>query len=107
MDYRSETTYRHRPVGLRRAAALALGLLLTLAVAGPAGAHTGTLDSYGCHPNVAHGSYHCHTGALAGRSYPSKVAMMKARQGHEQEERAKARLLKLDADGPTSTIGDR
>lgn len=106
MDYRSETTHRHRPVALRRVAA-AVGLLLTCGAAAPASAHSGTLDSFGCHPNVAHGSYHCHTGPLAGRSYPSKSAMIKVRQEHEQEERAKARLLKPEADGPVSTVGDR
>lgn len=107
MDYRSPTTYRHRPVVLRGAVATAWVLLLTSAVVTPAGAHPGTLDSFGCHPNVAHGSYHCHTGALAGRSYPSKAEMTKVRQEHEQEERAKARLLKPQADGPASTVGDR
>ena len=107
MDYRSETTCRHRPLVRTVVAATASVLLLTLAVAAPAGAHSGSVDSFGCHPNVAHGSYHCHTGPLAGRSYPSRAAMIKVRQEHEQEERAKARLLRPEADGPTSTIGDR
>lgn len=107
MDYRSETTDSHRPVGFRQTAASVAVLLLTLAGAMSANAHPGTVDSFGCHPNVAHGSYHCHTGPLAGRSYPSKAAMMKVRQEREQEERAKARLLDPQADGPTSTIGDR
>lgn len=107
MDYRSETTCRHRSLARTVIAATASALLLTLGAAAPAGAHSGTVDSFGCHPNVAHGSYHCHTGPLAGRSYPSKAAMMKVRQEREQEERTKARLLQPDADGPTSTIGDR
>lgn len=54
--------------------------------------HTGALDSEGCHPNVAHGSYHCHTGPMAGRQYSSKQEMLRARQQRERDQRSKARV---------------
>lgn len=83
-------------------------LLLVLSAPGNALAHSGSLDSLGCHPNVAHGSYHCHTGRLAGRSYGSKPDAEDAYKEDEQEERAKARLREPPRpDGPTSTVGDR
>ena len=34
--------------------------------------HGGGLDSLGCHHNRKYGGYHCHRGALAGRSFSSK-----------------------------------
>lgn len=57
----------------------------------PAGAHDKPLDSYGCHANVAHGSYHCHRGPLAGKEYKSKEDMLHARLEREREERQRAR----------------
>lgn len=58
----------------------------------PAGAHEGALDSYGCHPNVAHGTYHCHKGPLAGRQYPSKERMVRAYKEQQRTQRAKPKL---------------
>lgn len=46
-------------------------------LAAPVGAHEGALDSYGCHPNIAHGSYHCHLGPLRGRQFDAKVDMVR------------------------------
>jgi hypothetical protein len=48
-------------------------------------AHEGMLDSYGCHPNVAHGSYHCHAGVLAQRQYKSREQMLRSYKEREQE----------------------
>ena len=36
-------------------------------------AHGGGLDDLGCHHNRKAGGYHCHRGALAGRSFASKA----------------------------------
>lgn len=71
-----------------RTAVCFVGLLITPA----AHAHDGPLDSYGCHPNVAHGSYHCHRGPLAERQYPSKDDMVRAFHEQERSERPKPRL---------------
>lgn len=62
-----------------------------LAAGMTAGAHEGPRDSYGCHANVAHGSYHCHRGPLAGRQYPSKVQMLRAYREKQQTARPKPR----------------
>jgi len=43
-----------------------------------ASAHGGTLDAYGCHHNRGAGGYHCHKGPLAGQTFISKDAMLKA-----------------------------
>lgn len=71
---------------------LLLGIGYSL-VAMSAWAHEGALDSYGCHPNVAHGSYHCHKGSLSGRGYPSKAKMLDAYREHQQQERVRARAV--------------
>lgn len=71
---------------LRLASGVALGL-----IALSASAHEGALDSFGCHPNVAHGSYHCHDGLLRGQGYASKEMMLRAYQERQQEERVRAR----------------
>ena len=68
-----------------RIAVCSVGFLLTFAAC----AHDGLLDSYGCHPNVAHGTYHCHQGPLAERQYPSRDDMVRA--FHEQERGARAK----------------
>lgn len=57
--------------------------------AAAASAHPGALDSYGCHPNIAHGSYHCHRGPLAGREFGSWEEMVRAHQEHERRARPK------------------
>ena len=54
---------------LPRILAVLLALLLTTDVR----AHGGGLDSMGCHHNRKAGGYHCHHGALAGRSFTSKA----------------------------------
>lgn len=69
-------------------------LSLILGIAGlctgaAAAAHPGALDSYGCHPNIAHGSYHCHLGPLAGREFDSREAMVRAHEEHERRLRPK------------------
>lgn len=69
---------------------LLLGAALA-ALTTAATAHDGALDSYGCHPNVAHGSYHCHEGLLGGRGYTSKVKMIEAYKARQQDERVRAR----------------
>ncbi|MCI0719387.1 MAG: YHYH domain-containing protein [Acidobacteria bacterium] len=60
---------------------LAVSLLVLAQVAAiptVAGAHGGGLDSFGCHHNRKAGGYHCHRGALAGRSFSSKDEALKA-----------------------------
>ncbi|GAB6037156.1 hypothetical protein JCM15519_17150 [Fundidesulfovibrio butyratiphilus] len=56
--------------------ALLLALALLLLPASFAHAHGGGLDAYGGHNDRKHGGYHVHRGPLAGKSYPSKAAMM-------------------------------
>jgi hypothetical protein len=38
----------------------------------------GGRDKLGCHHDRKNGGYHCHTGKLAGQSFPSKEAAQKA-----------------------------
>lgn len=76
-------------IALRRLAVV-LGMI-TAVLAGAASAHDGPLDSYGCHANIAHGSYHCHTGLLAERQYKSRAQMLEARKEREQEQEQQER----------------
>jgi hypothetical protein len=68
---------------------IALAGLLTLSAvvltAGPVRAHSGGLDSYGCHHDRKHGGYHCHRGPLAGQSYVSQQEMLNAMEALNQE----------------------
>jgi len=62
------------------AAFLALGSagLLILVLSGlPASAHGGGLDRYGCHNDRKAGTYHCHRGPCAGKSFSSQAEMLK------------------------------
>ncbi len=54
------------------------GLLLLAAFAFSSGvqAHSGGTDAYGCHNQTSTGTYHCHSGPLAGQSFSSKSAML-------------------------------
>jgi hypothetical protein len=38
-----------------------------------------------CHHDRTNGGCHCHTGKLAGRSFPTKEATQKALEGAEKE----------------------
>lgn len=87
MDYRYHTSRSHRRMRLRYLSGLALGLT----IAASAHAHNGVIDSYGCHPNVSHGSYHCHEGYLAGRAYKNRAKMIEAYREREQDERVRTR----------------
>jgi hypothetical protein len=51
-------------------------LIISVVFAGPALAHGGGLDGYGCHNNRKQGGYHCHRGQFAGQSFASKDAML-------------------------------
>lgn len=67
----------------RRALARYLRLALGVAAAslissGPALAHGGGLDGYGCHNDRKRGGYHCHRGPLAGQSFNSQSDMLDA-----------------------------
>lgn len=64
-----------------------------IAFAAVAAAHEGVLDSYGCHPNVAHGSYHCHLGPLAGRQFETKADMLRALAEYENRMRPKPKVM--------------
>ena len=52
--------------------------------AGTVQAHSGGLDSHGCHHDRKHGGYHCHQGPLAGQSFASKQEMLETLQALNQ-----------------------
>ncbi len=54
--------------------AIAIGLLFSSVALG----HGGRTDSLGCHNDRQRGGYHCHSGALAGQSFSSKDAALRA-----------------------------
>ena len=96
MDYQPQTTHRHR----RLISRVLLGAVLG-GIAFAAAGHEGALDSFGCHPNVAHGSYHCHAGLLNGLGFVSKEKMLEAYKEHQQDERVRARFANPpQADNP-------
>jgi hypothetical protein len=52
------------------------GVVLPLLTILPAWAHSGGLDSYGCHHDRKRGGHHCHRGEFAGQSFTSKEEML-------------------------------
>jgi hypothetical protein len=72
--------------------------VLALLLAFSAVAHEQPLDSKGCHANVAHGSYHCHVGPLAGREFRSQEAVTRAQI---DEERRLNQKVRFQPDVPT------
>ncbi len=54
---------------------LLLAILLTAPA--PLQAHSGKTDSYGCHHHAKLADYHCHSGPLAGKTFPSKDDMLR------------------------------
>ena len=42
----------------------------------PVSAHGGGLDDYGCHNDRKAGTYHCHRGACAGKTFSSQKEML-------------------------------
>lgn len=56
--------------------ALTLGISLT--------AHKGRTDAHGGHHDRATGTYHFHSGPLAGKSFANKAAALKALDEHKQ-----------------------
>ena len=65
-----------------------LGLALAASV--PAFSHGGGIDSYGGHNDRVSGGYHFHRGPLAGRSYASKAAALRALRAHASPPRTPA-----------------
>ena len=51
-------------------------LLVTVVLSSGVQAHSGGIDAYGCHNQTSTGTYHCHSGPLAGQSFSSKSAML-------------------------------
>lgn len=51
-----------------------------------AGAHSGIVDSYGCHRGPDKVSYHCHQGAFAGRKFKSKEEFLRQLRGGKSEQ---------------------
>lgn len=70
---------------------LAVSAMCVVAVSSEA--HDGLLDSYGCHRNIAHGTYHCHAGPLAQRQFADKADMLQALAEQEQRARPKPILM--------------
>ena len=57
------------------------GLLIAVALAASAGAHSGIVDGYGCHRGPDRISYHCHSGQFAGRTFKSKEDFLRELRG--------------------------
>ena len=65
--------------------ALLLSLTTVMLTAGPLHAHSGGLDTHGCHHDRKHGGYHCHRGPLAGQLFESQQEMLVALQALNKE----------------------
>jgi hypothetical protein len=66
-------------------------------------AHEGPTDGFGCHSSNKGGTYHCHTGPLAGRSFVTKAAAVNALMALEKataEEEAAAAKPVTEIAGP-------
>ncbi len=66
---------------MRAYMAILVALVVLLAFHENALAHSGGLDSLGCHHNRKLGGYHCHRGPLAGQSFRSKSEALDALRG--------------------------
>jgi len=65
--------------------AILLSLFAVVLTAGPVLAHSGGLDTHGCHHDRKNGGYHCHRGPLAGHAFESQQEMLVALQALNQE----------------------
>ena len=65
--------------------ALLLSLTTVMLTAGPLHAHSGGLDTHGCHHDRKNGGYHCHQGPFAGKSLESQQEMLAALEALNQE----------------------
>jgi hypothetical protein len=66
------------------ARAILLSLFAVTLAAGPVHAHSGGLDTHGCHHDRKNGGYHCHQGPYAGESFASKSEMLAVLETHNQ-----------------------
>ena len=64
---------------------LLLSLTTVILTAGPLHAHSGGLDTHGCHHDRKNGGYHCHQGPFAGKSFASQQEMLNALEALNQE----------------------
>jgi hypothetical protein len=64
----------------------AFALLMWFGLGSLAGAHTGIVDGYGCHRGPDKGSYHCHQGEFAGRTFKSKEEFLRQLRGGQAEQ---------------------
>ncbi len=64
---------------------LLLSLTSVMLIAGPLHAHSGGLDTHGCHHDRKNGGYHCHQGPFAGKSFESQQEMLAALEALNQE----------------------
>jgi hypothetical protein len=55
---------------------LAFVAFLYAGTPGPVAAHGGGLDRYGCHHDRKAGTYHCHRGPCAGKTFKSQSEML-------------------------------
>ncbi len=67
-------------------------------------AHEGPTDGFGCH-SAKSGTYHCHTGPLAGRNFVNKAAAVKAMIALEQTDTSKEEPAK-PAETPKTQIAE-
>lgn len=65
--------------------ALLLSLTTVMLTAGPLHAHSGGLDTHGCHHDRKNGGYHCHQGPFEGKSFASQQEMLNALEALNQE----------------------
>jgi hypothetical protein len=61
-------------------------------------AHSGGLDSLGCHHNRKAGGYRCHQGPLAGRAFASKADAQDALAALEKKTGANSGVSRAEAD---------
>ncbi len=100
----------------RKSLAITTGIATVLMIMGLlfTNAHNSPLDELGCHKDPPQGKYHCHTGALKGKEFPSKedaertIAAVRAADdeadfavsGYDEPVEPPAR-------GPASSVGDK
>ena len=60
--------------------------LLWLVIPVSSNAHSGGLDSIGCHHDRKKGGYHCHRGPLAGQSFSTKEKALKVLEKQKQDQ---------------------
>ena len=86
---------------MKRTTGITAAVLLAVGIASTALGHGGGVDGYGGHNDRKAGTYHFHSGPLAGQTFPSKAAALEALRRAQVPKPPTPAPSALAEDGPT------